>query len=76
MNDSEVQFPIGTTILYKPRNPDFDNARYIGQKALITRYLGSKKQYIPAPLRDCFIKFSSGVVLLVPKYDIVLPEER
>jgi len=74
MDDSESQFPIGSIVLYKPKEPAIDNARYIGKKALLTRYLRSKTRYTPPLLRDCLIRFASGVTLLVPENDIVLSE--
>lgn len=74
MNDSSPRFPVGTLVLYKPRQADNDNSGYIGKEALVTRHMHSKTRHTPLPLRDCLIKFSSGVTLLVPETDIVLPK--
>jgi hypothetical protein len=74
VNGSCPQLPTGVIVLYKPEKPNFENARYTGKEAVVTRYLCPNTWYAPPLPRECFIKFDSGITLLVPENDIVLPE--
>jgi hypothetical protein len=63
MNHSESRFPIGTAVFYKSKHPDFINAQDLGTKAVIT-------QYSQRRTGNCFIEFSSGIILRVPESDL------
>lgn len=63
LSQSSAKIPLGTTVLYKPKRPDFFKDPYPGQLAKITRYSRFNSG-------DCFIELPSGGILRVPESDI------
>ncbi len=76
MDHSEVQRPIVTIVRYKPKQFGIDTARYVGQKALVSRYSCSKTRHPIPLLNERLIKFASGVILPAPENDIELSGEK
>ncbi|CAL1239200.1 hypothetical protein [Candidatus Methylocalor cossyra] len=64
------KFGIGTRVIYKPKHPSIDNARYVGQQAVVVRYLRSGTRRTLPDESDYFIEFPSRVVLLVAENDL------
>lgn len=63
MPEPVPKLPIGSTVLYKPKRPDFCGRRHDGRRAILARYSRSKQG-------GCFIQFPSGGILHVPESDI------
>jgi hypothetical protein len=63
MPDPVPKLAIGTTVVYKPKRPDFFGQRFDGRRAVLTRYSRSKQG-------GCFIELPSGSILHVPESDL------
>jgi len=63
LSQSSTKIPLGTTVLYKPRRPDFLKDLRPGQIAIIRRYSRFNSG-------DCFIELPSGGILRVHASDI------
>jgi hypothetical protein len=54
------KFTLGTTVLYRPKRPDFCVERYGGKRVILARYSRSRQG-------GCFIQLRSGGILHVPE---------
>lgn len=59
----DKKFTIGSTVIYAPSQNSVRRAQYVGKEAIVTRHP-------PADPSEVYIAFSSGIVLLVPEYDL------
>lgn len=57
------KFTIGTTMIYAPLHSNPRRAQYVGKEAVIVRHPHSDTH-------EVYIVFASGLVLLVPEYDL------